>query len=188
MSKINKLISDRFSPRKFSNKAVEKEKTDALFEAARWAPSCFNDQPWRFIYCTKENPEGWEKIFSSLVDANKVWAISAPVLAISIATTKFTHNGKANRFAAYDTGMAVGNLLLQATDMGLFVHQMAGFDSDKARKALNIPDEYEIFSVMAIGYLDDEFLSESIEYKAGRKRKESSGFAFKGNFDDNNIK
>jgi nitroreductase len=188
MSKINKLISDRFSPKKFSNKAIEKEKIDALFEAARWAPSCFNEQPWRFIYCNKESPEEWERIFSCLTESNKSWAGSAPVLAISFASTKFTFNGKTNRFAAYDTGMAVSNLLLQATDMGLFVHQMAGFDSDKARKSLNIPDKYEIFSIMAIGYLDDEFLSESIEYKAGRKRKESSDFAFKGNFNNDNNK
>jgi nitroreductase len=182
MIDINELISARYSPKRFSSKAIEKEKTELLFEAARWAPSCYNDQPWRFVYCTKDIMEKYDKLISFLAEANQEWAKSAYMLVLSIASINFGHNNKSNRFAAYDTGMAVGNLILQATDMGLFVHQMGGYDIDKVRELIEIPNDFEILSIMAIGYLDEEFLTESLDYKNNRKRKEKEAIVFKGKF------
>lgn len=184
MLKIHNLISGRFSPKYFSTNPIEQEKIDLLFEAARWAPSCFNDQPWKFIYSTKDTIESYNKLLSCLVESNQNWAKSAYMLTICLSSKKFSLNGKPNRFNAYDTGMAMCNILHQATDMNLFVHQMGGFNVEKARELLEIPDDFEIISMMAIGYLDEEFLTESLDYKNSRKRKEKETFVFKGKFHD----
>lgn len=182
MADINKFVSERFSPKRFSSRVVENDKIELIFEAARWAPSCFNEQPWRFIYCTKDDNDDYQKMLSCMSESNQVWARTAYILAISFASSKFSQNGKLNRFAAYDTGMAMSNILCQATDSGLFVHQLGGFNAERAKTILEIPEDFEVLAMMAIGYLDDNFLTESMEYKESRKRNDKEIFAFKGKF------
>lgn len=152
MEQINKVIRDRYSTVIFSSKSIEEEKLASLFEAARWAPSAFNEQPWRFIVGIKGKDENYEKLYNSLIEVNQNWAKYAPVLVASIALRNSSVTGKPNRFAQYDTGMAVGNLLAQATSMNLYVHQMGGFSVDKVREYFDIGEEYEVMAVMAIGY------------------------------------
>lgn len=155
MSKLSDNIKKRYSTVIFSSKMVEEDKLTLLFEAARWAPSSFNEQPWRFIVGIKDRDDNYQKILDCLVEANQHWAKYAPVLAISIAKKNSTVKNKPNRFAQYDTGMAVGNLLGQATAMGLLVHQMGGYSVEKARSYFDIEDEFEPMAAMAIGYKGD---------------------------------
>jgi nitroreductase len=176
-------IIERRSIFSFSDKPVELEKLKLLFEAARWAPSSLNLQPWRFIYATREDSENYNRIFDILFDGNKVWAGSAPVLAISIAEVVMEYKEKPNRFAFHDLGMAIGNLLIQATSMGLFVHQMGGYDIEKARRILEIPARFEPAAVIAIGYKGDVEklpLEPQKRELATRIRKETSEFVFEG--------
>ena len=149
---VHELISRRWSPVRFEDRPVEVEKLRQVFEAARWGSSCYNEQPWRFVVGVKGHSGVHEKIVSTLVDANRQWAQHAPVLAISVAKLAFDRNGKPNRHAQHDVGLAAGNLCVQATALGLAVHQMGGFDSQKARQVLGIPDGFEPMAAIAIGY------------------------------------
>lgn len=179
---INKLITDRFSPVAFDPGAVQEEKVNRLFEAARWAPSSRNEQPWRFIYAHR-NDDIFEDMLSTMVEGNRIWAQNAPLLILSIAKTTFSNNGKPNHYALHDTGMAVANLLIQATDMGLYVHQMGGYDKEKARSVLNIPDGYQPVAMIAVGYKGNpEDMPEELRSrdKAVRKRKPRSELVFRG--------
>ncbi len=124
-------------------------------EAARWAPSSSNEQPWRFIVATKDDATNYSRIFDCLVEGNKLWAKSAPVLMISVATKIFTRNGKPNRFSGHDVGQASAMLSIQATALGLYVHQMGGFDAEKARQEFNFPETAEAMAAIAMGYLGD---------------------------------
>lgn len=163
--KIHDLIQARWSPRAFdTDKTVSHDDLLALLEAARWAPSCFNDQPWRFIVCDKAGDEtGWQNAFATLAEKNRRWAKNAPVLILSVAMENFNHNGRPNRWAMYDTGAASVSLCMQATAMGMCVHQMGGFDAEKAREAFNLPSDCRPMAMMAVGYqaeadvLDDDF-------------------------------
>lgn len=152
---INELIQNRWSPRAFDNRPVEDEKLAALFNAASWAPSAMNEQPWRFVYATKENPEAYGKLLSCLVEANQVWAKEAPVLILTIAKTNYSNNGGPNAYAWHDTGLATAKMALQATELGLHLHIMGGYSADKAREVLGIPEGYEPVSMIALGYLGD---------------------------------
>jgi nitroreductase len=142
----------RWSPRAFSHKAVAAEDLKKIFEAARWAASSFNEQPWRFLVGHREDAT-YQKIFDSLVEFNQGWAKSAPVLILSVASKSFGHNGAANHFAIHDTGAATAYLVLEATVLGLHAHSMAGFDQEKARAAFGIPDSFHIGAVTALGHL-----------------------------------
>lgn len=176
-------IIERRSILSFSNKSVEPEKLSLLFEAARWAPSSMNLQPWRFIYARKEDTDNYNKIFDLLFDGNKIWAGSAPVLAISITEVVMEYKDRPNRFAFHDLGMAIGNLLNQATFLGLFVHQMGGYDVEKARNNLEIPSRFEPAAVIAIGDKGDtEKLPPELKKRelATRVRKEPREFVFEG--------
>jgi nitroreductase len=176
-------ILERRSIFSFSDKQVEPEKLNLLFEAARWAPSSMNVQPWRFIYAMRDNSEYYNKIFNSLFDSNKVWAGSAPVLAISIAEVIMEYKDKPNRFAFHDLGMAIGTLLIQATSLGLYVHQMGGYDVEKVRKVLDIPERFEPGAILAIGYKGDvKKLPSELQKRemATRIRKEIREFVFEG--------
>jgi nitroreductase len=144
----------RWSPRAFSAKEVSPADLKRLFEAARWAASSYNEQPWRFLVGYRGD-ETYRKIFESLVEFNQSWAKSAPLLVLSTAKKIFTSNAAANRFALHDTGAATANLALEAVALGLHVHSMAGFDAEQARASLAIPNDYEMGSVTAIGYLGD---------------------------------
>lgn len=152
---IHDLLRRRWSPRAFSDRPVEREKLLSLFEAARWAPSSNNEQPWHYLVATRDEPEEFATLLACLVEKNQSWAKHAPVLLLSIATTTFARSGKPNRHALYDTGQAAGYLTMQATALGLFVHQMAGFSVEKARETYHIPDHAEPVAAMAIGYLGD---------------------------------
>jgi nitroreductase len=145
-------ILSRWSPRAFAPKPVAKEDLRKIFEAARWAASSYNEQPWRFLVGHKGHAT-YQKIFDSLVEFNQSWAGSAPVLILSAASKNFAHNGSPNHFGIHDTGAATAYIALQATALGLHTHSMAGFDPNKARAAFNIPDTFHIGAVTALGYL-----------------------------------
>lgn len=171
---INKLIKDRRSPVIFSGRPVEKEKLESMFEAARWAPSSHNQQPWRFIIAKKEDETDFNRLFDCLSPGNQLWVRTVPVLILSIAETISSYNQKVNKYAFHDVGLAVGNLLLQAAYMGLFVHQMGGYDNEKARNNLKIPHGYDPVAMIAVGYPAESyegFPRELVEReKALRKR------------------
>lgn len=174
--KIHDLIQDRWSPRAFdANHLVKHEDLLSLLEAARWAPSCFNDQPWRFVVCDKATDQaGWQTALDVVVEKNRQWAKNAPLLILVVAMDNFNHNGQANRWAMYDTGAASANLCIQATALGLVVHQMGGFDAKKAREVFNLPDDCQPMAMLAVGYqanvevLDDDFKEAEL---AERSRK-----------------
>jgi nitroreductase len=149
------VLRKRWSPRAFADRPVEPTKLQSLLEAARWAPSCFNEQPWSFIVATKDNPPEYERLLACLVEKNQAWAKSAPVLMISVAAKSFAQTGKPNRHWFHDVGLAVSDLVTQATVLDLFVHQMAGFSPDKARQTYGIPETHEAVAAIAIGYLGD---------------------------------
>ena len=163
--KINDIIEARWSPRAFDpDKQVSHDDLMALLEAAHWAPSCFNDQPWRFVVCNKATDySGWQNALAILAEKNRRWAKNAPVLILAVAMENFNHNGQPNRWAMYDTGAASVSLCLQATAMGMSVHQMGGFDAEKAREVFNLPVDCKPMSMMAVGYqakvkvLDEDF-------------------------------
>jgi nitroreductase len=165
--KIHELIQTRWSPGAFDpGKPVSRDDLLVLLEAARWAASCFNDQPWRFVVCDKATDEAaWQRAFGTLVEKNRQWAKNAPLLILSVAMEYFNHNGKPNRWAMYDTGAASASLCLQATALGLVVHQMGGFDADLAHEVFMLPANCQPMAMMAVGYqadigqLDDEFKS-----------------------------
>jgi nitroreductase len=152
---VHDLIQNRWSPRAFSDNPVSPETLRSLFEAARWAPSSSNEQPWAFIVGTKDDLETHSKILSTLVEFNQGWAKHAPVLAIAVSQMEFARNKTPNRNAFYDTGAAVADLTAEATSRGLFVHQMAGFDPQKAIEVFHIPKGWEPIAVFAIGYPGD---------------------------------
>lgn len=145
------VIRHRWSPRSFANRDVNPSDLRKVFEAARWAASSYNEQPWRFLVGTRGSST-YEKIFASLGEFNQLWAKSAPVLILGATRTKFSHSGAPNRVALYDLGAAAATLCYQATDLGLFTHQMAGFDTEVARKAFSIPEDFILGAVIALGY------------------------------------
>lgn len=149
---IHDLIRNRWSPRAFADKAIPEETLRTLFEAARWAPSSFNEQPWAYIVATKEDKVNFEKVLGTLVEFNAGWAKNASALAIAVSKLAFAENHAPNRNAQYDTGAATALLSVEATARGLVVHQMAGFDPDKARKTFAIPEGWEPLAAIAIGY------------------------------------
>lgn len=153
---IAEIIANRWSGRAYNpNKPVTNEQVTALLEAARWAPSCYGDQPWRFVVCNKgKNPQAWQAAFDTLAESNQAWVKNAPLLVLVCANTLFAHNGKPNRWGVYDTGAAAENLCLQATELRLVAHQMGGFSVEAARKAFNVPEQFELMAMIAVGYGD----------------------------------
>jgi nitroreductase len=152
---VHELIRERWSPRAFADKLVPQDVLRSIFEAARWAPSSNNEQPWAYIVATKDDRENFEKMLSVLVEFNVQWARSAPVLALAVARLTFAKNNAPNRNAQYDTGAATALLSVEATARGLAVHQMAGFDPEKARRVFGIPAGWEPIAALAIGYPGD---------------------------------
>lgn len=151
----HELIRKRWSPRAFSSQPVEKETILTLFEAARWAASCMNEQPWRFLYATKSEPESYQRLFDCLTQSNQVWCITAPVLVMTFARVNFERNNQPNRWAFHDVGLAIGNLTTQASALNLYVHNMAGFSLEKARASFNLSSDFEPVTMIAFGYLGD---------------------------------
>ena len=177
---IADLIANRWSPRAFdAAKPVSQAQIIALLEAARWAPSCFGDQPWRFLICQKNSnqnadTEAWQQAFDCLASSNQTWVQAAPILMLTCADTLFEHNQSPNRWAQHDTGAAAENLCLQASHMGLAAHQMGGFNADLARDKFAIPAQFTPMAMIALGYAGDpNQLPDELRQRelAERKRK-----------------
>jgi nitroreductase len=180
---VDDLIKERRSPLAYSERSVGREELRSLLEAARWAASSYNQQPWHFIVATKEDPREYERLLGCIVPANALWAASAPVLMLSVAKLAYDSNGAPNRHALYDVGQATANLALQATALGLALHQMGGFDMERARAEFQIPEGYEPVAAIAVGYPGDpESLPESLRARASapRTRRELGDFVFTG--------
>jgi nitroreductase len=152
---VHDVIKRRWSPRAFSEQRIDAATLCSLFEAARWAPSSSNEQPWRFVVATKDDQTAYDRLLACLVEGNRKWAYRAPVLILSVASMNFEDDAKPNRHAFHDTGLATENLLLQATALGLVAHPMAGFDIEKARADYKIPPGYEPVAMIAVGYPGD---------------------------------
>jgi nitroreductase len=182
---IHELLKTRWSPRAFANRPVEKEKLLSLFEAARWSPSGGNRQPWAFIVVTKDDAEIHQKLVEIMTGRNPLWAGNVPVLVLTAAKVQ-PDAGTRNRFSYYDVGQAVAHLSVQATALGLHVHQMAGFDVEKAHQLFNLPDDYEPMTLIAIGYMGQlTDLAEELQERetAARVRKPLNEFVFEGGWE-----
>jgi len=180
---ITELLAERWSPRAFSDRPVGAPMLRQLFEAARWAASCFGEQPWSYIVATRDNPGEFQKMLACLVEANQVWAKNAPVLAISVARSTRVKDSSPNNHAWHDVGAASASLSIEATALGLFVHQMGGFDPKRARETFDIPAGYDAVAAMAIGHPGDPAsLPEPLRTRetAPRTRKPTSEFVFSG--------
>ena len=180
---VHELLAARWSPYAFQDRPVPEVDLLSVFEAARWAASSFNEQPWTYLVATKENPEQFQQLLSCLIEFNQVWAKAAPVLALGIVSLRFARNGETNRAAVHDLGLAAGNLLVEATARGLYVHQMLGILPDKARQLFAIPDGYEAWTGLAIGYQGDPTtLPDRLQERERlpRQRKPLSQFVFGG--------
>jgi nitroreductase len=180
---IEELLKRRWSPRAFADRPVEPEKLLSLWEAARWAASTANQQPWSFIVATKQDEAEYARLLSCLRENNQQWASRAPVLMVSVAKLAFDANGQPNRHAFHDVGLAVANLIMQATALGLGVHQMAGIYSDRVRELYGIPEDFEPVAGIVLGYpgdpasLPDELRQREL---APRTRKSLDTFVFQG--------
>ncbi len=184
---FNKLIEERWSTRAFNNKPVEKEKLQSIMEATRWAPSAFNEQPWRFILGQKSNST-YNSILSTLIDWNIIWASNAQVLILNIAKKTFSRNGNNNVTFKYDLGQAVAFMILEAINQGLHTHQMSGFDASKAVELFDIPNDYQPVSVTALGYYGNaDDLPEDIAMMESkpRERKNLNEIVFSEKFGNN---
>ena len=180
---VNKIFVNRWSPRSMSGEALTHDELMSLFEAARWAPSCFNNQSWRFLYAKKDT-KNWDMFFNLLGEGNQSWTKNASVLVVAVSKTTFDYNEKPSKTHSFDTGAAWENLALQGSLNDLVVHGMAGFDYDKAKEVLEIPDKYHVEAMIAIGKhgkkadLSKEL--KDMEFPSDRKKVEE--FAFEGKF------
>jgi nitroreductase len=180
---VHELIPRRWSPYGFADRPVSTADLQSLFEAARWAASSYNEQPWRYIVATKADPAEFARLLSCLVEQNQAWAKNAPVLALGCTSLVFARNGQPNGAAVHDLGLAAGNLTLEATARGLFVHQMIGILPDKAREVYRIPAAVQPLTGLAIGYAaDPATLPDPLRERdlAPRTRKPLSEFVFGG--------
>ena len=147
---INPFILNRWSPRSMTGEELKNEDIMSLFEAARWAPSSYNNQPWRFIYA-RRNTEHWDRLFNLLAEGNKTWAKNSALLVVVISRKNFEYNEEPARTHQFDAGFAWGNLALEAYSRGIVTHAMQGFDYEKARADLEIPTDFEVMAMIAIG-------------------------------------
>jgi nitroreductase len=180
---IHEPLAERWSPYAFEDQLVPEADVRSLFEAARWAPSSYNEQPWSYIVATKDDPEQFQRLLSCLIERNQIWAKAAPVLALGVVSLRFALNGQDNRAAVHDLGLAAGNLLVEATVRGLFVHQMAGILPDRAREIYGIPEGFEAWTGLAIGYKGDPTsLPDRLRERdlVARQRKHLREFVFSG--------
>lgn len=170
---IDDLLASRWSGRAFDPaRMLERDQILALLEAAHWAPSCFGDQPWRYVVCDRQSSKpAWDTALSCLSEGNQGWAGNAPLLLLALADSRLVSRDGANRWGQYDTGAASENLCLQATAMGLMAHQMGGFDKDKAAEVFAVPERYEPMAMIAVGYqLPIESLSEEQKERELKER------------------
>jgi len=183
---LTPLIRDRWSPVCLSSREIPPEVLGSLFEAARWAPSSYNEQPWAFCFATHDQPAEFAAILGCLAEANQEWAKNAYGLMISVARLSFERNGKPNRHASHDVGLATQNFFLQALSHGIYCHPMAGFDFEKAKTVLEVPATHEAVAAIAFGYPVDDAsqcpLGHQQRDAGGRLRKPLASVVFKGKF------
>lgn len=182
---IHELLAKRWSGRAYdATRTVDNKTIGQLIEAARWSPSCFGDQPWRFVICNKStDTTAWDKAFDCLVEGNQSWAKNAPVLILICSDTQLSANGKPNPFGKYDTGAAMMSLSVQATELGLMVHQMGGYKADQAREAFAVPEQFDTIAMATVGYqLAEEDLPEDTKERelSERSRADFSSHFFTG--------
>jgi len=185
------LLKKRRSTVAFSDQEVSKGQLEEIFEATRWAASCFNEQPWRFIVAQKSKEELFEKVLNGINEHNQAWAKNAPVLMLTFAKKTFAKNEKPNMHYMHDLGLAVGNMSAQATAMGVYLHQMAGIVRENIQNDFDISDEYEIVSAIALGYkLDLEDVPENLKARESkeRTRKPFSEFVFDQDWGESSFK
>ena len=184
---VHELIARRWSPSAFAERDVPREDLLSLLEAVRWAASSYNEQPWGLLVAARGEGQEFERLLSCLVPANQEWARRASVLILTTIRRQFSHNGKPNRVAEHDLGLAMGNLCLEATHRGISVHQMAGVDLDKAREEYKIPPGIDPYTAVALGYPadpEDASVPEELRARDGkpRTRKPLAEFVFAGEF------
>jgi nitroreductase len=185
---IHELLARRWSGRAFDSASpIAREQLIALLEAARWAPSCYGEQPWRFVVWNRgEDASAWRQALECLAPTNQAWAKAAPLLLLAAADTLFHHNGQPNRHGQYDTGAASENMCLQALALGMMTHQMGGFDADKVRALAGVPAQCVPMAMIAVGYplalaaVPDELREREL---APRKRRELGELFFAGRWD-----
>jgi nitroreductase len=180
---VHSLIVERFSPYVFADRSISAADLASLFEAARWAPSSYNEQPWRYLVARREDAEAFARLLSCLVEANQVWARFASALALGVCVKTFARNGKPNRAAEHDLGLAAGNLCAEATARGIQVHQMIGILPDRARELFGIPPEAEALTGIAIGYAGENAAAPDAlreRDRVSRQRKPLAEFVFSG--------
>jgi len=175
-------IAERFSPYAYDGKPVDRGQALSCFEAARWAASSYNEQPWSFIVAFREDGAAFEKMLECLLEANQAWAKHAGMLMITVVVRTFSRNGKPNRVAEHDLGLAMGNFSIQATTLGLHVHQMAGINPTKARQTYNVPDGFDPITAVAVGHAADPGTFGNADLadrdRAARSRKPLTDFVF----------
>lgn len=182
---IHTLLAARFSPYAFSDRSVAAHDLCSLFEAARWAPSSYNEQPWSFVVATQDDAEAFETMLSCLVEANQEWARNAPVLAIGVLRERFVRNDKANAAAEHDLGLATANLIFEATARGLSAHAMIGIDPERARECYQLQEHSRALTGLAIGYAGDpSALPQTLAERdrSPRERKPLGEFVFGSRF------
>ena len=183
---IHDIHARRFSPYVYEPKPVEREKLLTCLEAARWAPSSYNEQPWSFLIAQRENEVEFAKMLDCLLEANQAWAKHAGVLLITVAAETFSRNNKPNRVCDHDVGLAVASLTMQATELGLHVHQMAGINLSKTRQVYGIPDSHHPLTAIALGYAGHPDHAEDEQHaqrdRAERSRKPLEAIAFSGHW------
>ena len=185
---VHELIDKRWSPRAFSGRDIELKDVMTLFEAARWAASCNNQQPWNFIFALKSDKKFYGQLTECLMDGNKLWTQTAPMLILTVAKKTFDYKNKPNKYHYHDIGLAIGNLSIQAASMNLYAHQMAGFYPEKARKICNIPENFDPVSMIAVGYLGNPNTLPQKLYDteiSAQKRKQLKKFVYNGEWGNN---
>jgi nitroreductase len=186
---IHDLISGRRSIRSFSDQGIDDESFTKLFEAARWASSSRNEQPWRFIVARREESENFRRTLSCINESNSIWARHGAILIIVLAKKNFTVHPVPNSHAQHDVGLSIGNLALQATALGIFLHQLGGINYQKVRETFEVPDEYEVISIIVGGYPGShDSLPDNLKEreKMPRQRRELSELVFEGRFGKEN--
>ena len=179
---VHEIIAGRWSPYSFSGEPVPAADLAAVFEAARWAASAYNEQPWRFLIATRDQPEEHARILSCLVEANQAWARQAPVLALTVVKQEFSQTGDPNGSAPHDLGLAVANLTFEAVARGLQVHQMGGILPDRAAELFQVPEGYRVITGLALGFAEEGESELARRDQVPRTRKPGGELFFGGRF------
>jgi nitroreductase len=165
---IREMVAERFSPNTFTDQPVSDELINDMLDVARWAPSSYNEQPWKFLV-TRKGEENFQKVYQALKEGNQNWAGKAPILMVTLASDNYARNGRRNRHAWHDTGMAMGFFLMAGVEAGVQVHQMGGFFPERIEESIELPEGYHPVAVAAIGYTNELAAQESRTRKSLRE-------------------